>query len=68
MVEGEIDVDNLRRIGVLATGNAGGAGKRTAEHATFLSGQRVCITGDNDNSGRDHLGNLPHPEFTHEFC
>ncbi|MEX0977795.1 MAG: hypothetical protein WDZ48_03025, partial [Pirellulales bacterium] len=31
VVEGEKDVDNLGRIGVLATCNAGGAGKWTAE-------------------------------------
>ncbi|MEX0979297.1 MAG: hypothetical protein WDZ48_10615, partial [Pirellulales bacterium] len=31
VVEGEKDVDNLTRIGVLATCNAGGAGKWTAE-------------------------------------
>jgi hypothetical protein len=55
VVEGEKDVDNLARIGVLATCNAGGAGKWTAEHAAFLGGRRVCVLCDNDDSGRKHL-------------
>ncbi|MEX0977542.1 MAG: DUF3987 domain-containing protein, partial [Pirellulales bacterium] len=42
-------------IGVLATCNAGGAGKWTAEHAAFLRGRRICTTGDNDDSGRAHI-------------
>jgi hypothetical protein len=36
VVEGEKDADSLARIGVLATCNAGGAGKWTADHAKFL--------------------------------
>jgi hypothetical protein len=51
VVEGEKDVDNLARIGVLATCNAGGAGKWTLDHAEFLWGRRVCVLGDNDDSG-----------------
>ncbi len=54
VVEGEKDADNLARIGVLATCNAGGAGKWTAEHAEFLRGRRVVIVPDNDDAGRNH--------------
>ena len=54
VVEGEKDVDNLARIGVLATCNAGGAGKWTADHAQYLAGRSVAILPDNDNAGRQH--------------
>ncbi len=52
--EGEKDCDKLTQIGVLATCNAGGAGKWTAEHAEFLRGRRVIVIGDNDEPGRKH--------------
>ncbi len=52
--EGEKDCDNLHDIGVLATCNAGGAGKWTAEHAAFLKGRHVIVLPDNDDAGRKH--------------
>jgi hypothetical protein len=52
--EGEKDCDNLARIGVLATTNACGAGKWTAEHSAFLRGRRVIVLPDNDETGRNH--------------
>lgn len=54
VVEGEKDVDNLARIGVLATCNAGGAGKWMPEHAAFLRGRHVLVLADNDEPGRNH--------------
>ena len=51
VVEGEKDVDNLARIGVLATCNAGGAGKWTAEHSQYLAGRPVIVLADNDERG-----------------
>jgi hypothetical protein len=54
VVEGEKDVDNLARIGVLATCNAGGAGKWTTAHAEFLRGRDVTIIPDCDEPGRKH--------------
>jgi hypothetical protein len=54
IAEGEKDCDNLALIGVLATTNAGGAGKWTAEHSAFLRGRRVIVLPDNDEAGRKH--------------
>lgn len=54
VVEGEKDCDNLARIGVLATCNAGGAGKWTAQHSAFLRGRRVIVLADNDEAGHNH--------------
>lgn len=54
VVEGEKDVDRLVAIGLVATCNAGGAGKWKAEHAAFLIGRSVVILPDNDNPGRKH--------------
>ena len=52
--EGEKDVDNLARIGVKATCNAGGAGKWSREHAAFLAGRDVVVVADRDEPGRKH--------------
>ncbi len=54
VVEGEKDADNLARIGVLATCNAGGAGKWTPAHAEFLRDRHVIVLSDNDEPGRNH--------------
>ena len=54
VVEGEAKVHALRKWGLVATCNAGGAGKWTAEHAEFLRGRDVAIIPDNDEPGRAH--------------
>ena len=54
VVEGEKDADNLAKIGVLATCNAGGAGKWTREHSQYLRGRQVFVLPDNDEAGRNH--------------
>lgn len=54
VVEGEKDVDRLASLGIVATCNAGGAGKWKPEHSRQLSGARVAILPDNDEAGRDH--------------
>ncbi len=52
--EGEKDCDNLAKLGIIATCNAGGAGKWRGEHAAFLKDADVIIIPDNDQRGRDH--------------
>ncbi len=52
--EGEKDCDNLARIGLIATCNAGGAGKWTAEHAAYLRDRHIVVIADNDEPGRKH--------------
>jgi len=52
LVEGEKDVDNLRRIGLLATTIAGGAGAWRPEYADQLRDRTVVILPDNDEPGR----------------
>jgi hypothetical protein len=54
VVEGELKVHALRKWGLVATCNAGGAEKWTAEHAVFLRGRDVAIIPDNDEPGRKH--------------
>jgi putative DNA primase/helicase len=54
IVEGEKDADNLRRLGLVATTNAQGAGKWEAHFNSWLAGRRVCILPDNDDAGCKH--------------
>lgn len=59
IVEGEKDVDNLRKIGLTATCNSGGAGKWTSELTQyFRPDQHVTILPDNDEPGRKHAEQL----------
>ncbi len=53
IVEGERDVHTLERWGLLATTNAGGAGKWPRE-TSVLAGRRVTIVPDRDEPGRRH--------------
>ncbi|MFE3495299.1 toprim domain-containing protein [Streptomyces sp. NPDC059175] len=52
--EGEKDVHALVDHGLVATCNAAGAGKWTAEHAQFLEGADVTIVADRDEPGQKH--------------
>lgn len=54
IVEGEKDVDRLAKLGVIATCNAGGAGKWRAEYGDLFRQADVVIVPDNDDAGRDH--------------
>jgi hypothetical protein len=54
VVEGEKDVENLVRLGLTATTNAGGAGKWLPEFNQYLKGRRVAILPDKDAPGRKH--------------
>lgn len=55
IVEGEKDADTLSQLGLVATTNAGGAGKWTDEHSAHLKdAQWVFIIPDNDEPGIKH--------------
>lgn len=54
IVEGEKDVHTLERQGLVATCNAGGAGKWKAEYSETLRDAVVMIVADNDKPGQAH--------------
>lgn len=54
IVEGEKDADELWKIGVPATCNAGGAGKWPESLVVYFLGASVVILPDNDDAGRNH--------------
>ena len=54
IVEGEKDADRLAALGLVATCNAGGAGKWGADHAQFLAGRAVVVLPDSDEAGANH--------------
>jgi AAA domain len=54
IVEGEKDADRLASLGLVATCNAGGAGKWRAELSAFLRAVTVYVVADNDDAGRAH--------------
>lgn len=54
IVEGEKDVESLRRLGLVATCNAGGAGSWRAEFSQYFRGADVVILPDNDEAGEKH--------------
>jgi len=54
VVEGEKDVLVLERLGLVATTNAGGAGKWRDEFSEFLWDRQVAVLPDHDDPGRDH--------------
>lgn len=52
--EGEKDVETAREMGLIATCNAGGAGKWREEYSAYLWRKRVVIIADADEPGRKH--------------
>jgi hypothetical protein len=57
IVEGEKDVLNLAKIGVVATTNPGGAGKWRPEYSEHLRGD-VVLCPDNDDTGWEHVNHV----------
>jgi hypothetical protein len=55
ITEGEKDVDNLATVGVVATCNAGGAGKWPKALNEHFRGADVILIPDNDKPGYDHI-------------
>ena len=55
IVEGEKDAERLRELGLVATTNAGGAGKWPPEFSRFFHGKHVILIPDNDAPGRKHM-------------
>lgn len=58
VTEGEKDADRLAAAGLVATCNAGGAGKWPAGIVPFFRGRRVVILQDNDQAGIAHAGKV----------
>ncbi|MCL4797551.1 MAG: toprim domain-containing protein [Bryobacteraceae bacterium] len=60
LVEGEKDVENLERLGFVATCNPGGAcnhaGKWLKNYTETLEGKNVVLLPDNDTPGEKHAG------------
>lgn len=54
VVEGEKDADRLAALGLVATCNAGGAGKWADAHSNCLAERHVVILPDNDDAGHNH--------------
>jgi len=54
VTEGEKDADCLAGEGLVATTNAGGAGKWRAEYGEGLQGRNVVVIPDKDDVGRQH--------------
>ncbi len=55
IVEGEKDADHLGYFGVVATCNAGGAGKWDASWGHYFKGKDIVLCGDNDAPGHRHV-------------
>lgn len=57
ILEGEKDVDNARKLGIIATCNPDGAGrgKFKKSYAKYLLNADVVVVPDNDQAGEDHV-------------
>jgi Protein of unknown function (DUF3631) len=58
IVEGERDVLTLNKLGIVATTNAGGAGKWRPEFSEHLRGADVILIPDNDDAGWEHINQI----------
>lgn len=58
VVEGEKDAEALGGVGISATCNAGGAGKWTDQHSSYLRGADVVIVADKDKPGYAHAAKV----------
>lgn len=56
--EGEKDADKLASLGLVATTNAGGAGKWREEYNEYLNGRDIVILPDNDETGLQHANQV----------
>ena len=65
IVEGEKDVDRLRRLGLVATTNSQGAGKWRQYYNRELRDRRVAIIPDNDRAGLDHAHDVARSVYPH---
>jgi|GEM_PF-4354222 len=60
LTEGEKDADALAGLGLLATCNAGGAGKWHGNYSAALAGRYVAILPDQDEPGKRHADIVAH--------
>jgi len=58
VVEGEKDVDNLGKLGLVATTNPMGAGKWQDHYSDYLVNASVVIVPDNDEPGKQHAQDI----------
>jgi hypothetical protein len=58
VVEGEKDVENLRKLGVVATCNPGGTNKWRPEYNESLRGGDIALVPDNDDTGHAHVNTI----------
>jgi putative DNA primase/helicase len=58
IVEGEKDVESLRKLNIVATTCPGGANKWRPEYNQFFAGADVVVISDADEPGREHAKNV----------
>lgn len=54
LTEGEKDVENLKKLGLLASCNSGGAKKWQPQLNEYFRGRKLIVVPDNDEPGRNH--------------
>ncbi len=55
ILEGERDVDNLLKLGFVATTSPMGAGKWSPDYNKYFKDRTVILVPDNDDQGREHI-------------